>query len=187
VSQSLRADLPPLIVVMGVSGSGKSTVGRLIAERLDIAFADADDLHPAANVEKMAAGIPLTDDDRAPWLALVGCTLAQSDRVGVVVACSALKRVYRDLIRDSAPRAIFAELQARPEVLRARMAVREGHFMPASLLESQLATLEPLQQDEPGLRVDAAEDPAALAMAITLAVRRGLLAALPQTHAANRD
>lgn len=172
---------------MGVSGSGKSTVGRLLADRLDIPFADADDLHPAANVEKMAAGIPLTDDDRAPWLTLVGRTLAKSDCTGVVVACSALKRVYRDLIRESAPRAIFAELQARPEVLRARMEAREGHFMPASLLKSQLATLEPLQQDEPGLHVDAAEDPAALAAAITYAVRTGSLAALPPTRAAGRD
>jgi gluconokinase len=152
---------------MGVSGAGKSTVGRLVAERLGIDFVDADDLHPATNVEKMATGTPLTDEDRTPWLAIVGQTLADSESTGAVVACSALKRDYRDSIRKSAPRAIFAELYAEPELLRSRMTSREWHFMPASLLESQVATLEHLQSDERGLRVDAAEEPAALTDAIT--------------------
>ena len=155
------------LVVMGVSGSGKSTVGRAVADALDASFVDGDDLHPAVNVAKMTAGIPLTDADREPWLRAVGRTLADGsgDGGGMVVACSALKRSYRDLIRSEAPGTVFAELDGTRELLQERM-IRPGHFMPASLLDSQLATLEPLQPGEAGLRLDIAAPPAELVAAI---------------------
>ncbi|MBT2486808.1 MULTISPECIES: gluconokinase [unclassified Microbacterium] len=137
---------------MGPSGSGKSTVGLALAERLGAAFVDGDDLHPPSNVAKMAAGIPLDDDDRMPWLALVGETLRASERI--VVACSALKRSYRDAIRAGEPDAFFAELAVGRSVLAERVKLRSAHFMPASLLDSQLLTLEPLEPDERGIRVD---------------------------------
>lgn len=159
------------LVVMGVSGSGKSTIGRAVADALSAPFVDGDDLHPAVNVAKMSAGIPLTDADREPWLRTVGRTLAAGGEAGMVVACSALKRSYRDLIRSEAPGTVFAELDGAPELLAERM-VRPGHFMPASLLDSQLATLEPLQPDEAGLRLDVAEPPAELVAAIVNRVAR---------------
>ena len=138
----------PLVVVMGVSGSGKSTVGALLAERLGVPFADADDLHPPANVAKMTAGRPLDDDDRAPWLALVGTHLAGARSTGLVMACSALKRHYRELIRDAAPETVFVHLHGSRELLAERMGARTGHFMPTALLDSQLATLEEPGEDE---------------------------------------
>lgn len=141
------------LVVMGVSGSGKSTIGRAVADALGAPFVDGDDLHPAVNVAKMSAGIPLTDADREPWLRTVGRTLAAGGEAGMVAACSALKRSYRDLIRSEAPGTVFAELDGAPELLAERM-VRPGHFMPASLLDSQFATLEPLTADEAGFVVD---------------------------------
>ena len=131
----------PRIVVMGASGCGKSTVGRALAERLGVPFADADDLHPAANVAKMAAGVPLDDEDRAPWLREVGRWLAaQPD--GGVIACSALRRRYRDAVRGHVPRAEFLHLAGDRALLEDRVAARPGHFMPATLVASQLATLE---------------------------------------------
>ena len=136
------------IVVMGVSGCGKSTVGRLLAEKLDAKFIDGDDLHPAENKAKMAAGIPLNDDDRWPWLDKVANELSASD--AIVIACSALKRSYRERIISGATGTIFIHLEGTPELLAERMSGRSGHFMPTSLLESQLKTLEPLQFDEPG-------------------------------------
>jgi carbohydrate kinase (thermoresistant glucokinase family) len=156
---------------MGVSGSGKSTVGELVAERLGVPFVDGDALHPAANVAKMASGVPLTDDDRIPWLRAVGRALADTSPEGAVVACSALRHAYRDLIRSEAPDALFAELDGDRALLAARMAARPGHFMPVSLLDSQLATLEPLRPGEDGLRLDVARPPAELAEAIVAAVR----------------
>lgn len=142
------------IVVMGVSGAGKTTVGRALAERLGLAFQDADDLHPEANVAKMAAGTPLDDADRAPWLAVVGDALASAGEPGMVMACSALKRAYRDAIRARADDTRFVLLTAPVEVLSERIGHREGHFMPATLLDSQLATLEPLGSGEDGITVD---------------------------------
>jgi carbohydrate kinase (thermoresistant glucokinase family) len=156
---------------MGVSGSGKSTVGERLAHTLGVPFVDGDALHPAANVAKMASGVPLTDDDRIPWLKAVGEALAGTGPDGVVVACSALKRRYRDLIRSEAPGAFFAELDGTRELLAARMAARPGHFMPVSLLDSQLATLQPLEPDEDGVRLDVSRPPADLAAAIAEAVR----------------
>ena len=149
---------PPRLVVMGPSGSGKSVVGEALAERLvarfpGMAFVDADDLHPAANVEKMRSGVPLDDDDRWPWLRLVGEALAAGD-AGLVVACSALRRSYRDAIRAACPTAAFVELVVPAHDLGERVRDRAGHFMPAALLASQLDALEPLAEDESGVRVD---------------------------------
>jgi gluconokinase len=136
------------IVVSGPSAVGKSTVGRALAERLGFDFVDGDDLHPAANVAKMAAGIPLSDDDRWPWLDAIAAEMARSERI--VVACSALKRAYRDRIRSGASGVAFVQLVADRDTLLARASSREGHFMPAELVDSQLETLEPLQPDEVG-------------------------------------
>ncbi|RLK48978.1 gluconokinase [Microbacterium telephonicum] len=138
------------IVVMGPSGSGKSLVGAALAARMRSRFVDGDDLHPRANVAKMAAGHPLTDADREPWLAAVAAVLAQE--TSMVVACSALRRVYRDGIRAGVGGVAFVELVVPEAQLRTRMG-RRDHFMPASLLDSQLATLEPLATDEVGIRV----------------------------------
>jgi gluconokinase len=146
------AAMNPLLVVMGVSGSGKTSVGIALAAALGVPFRDADDLHPATNVAKMAAGIALTDDDRMPWLALVGAELATASK-GLVIACSALKRVYREAILAEAPSTRFVFLDGSRGLLESRMQHRHGHFMPASLLASQLATLEPLAEDEPGVRI----------------------------------
>ncbi|MGN6375835.1 MAG: gluconokinase [Sphingomonas sp.] len=137
----------PPIVMMGVSASGKSVVGKALAARLGCPFIDGDALHPQANVEKMAAGHPLDDADRAPWLDRVAAWLS-SHEAGGVVACSALKRRYRDRLRRGAPDAVFVLLDPPGELLRDRDVHRQGHFMPASLLDSQLATLERPDADE---------------------------------------
>lgn len=158
---------PPLLVVMGVSGAGKSTIAALLAQRLDVPFVDADDLHPLTNVDKMAAGVPLTDDDRWPWLATVGDALAAASATGLVIACSALRLAYRDAIRDRAPEARFVLLHGSRELLLGRLAQREGHFMPVSLLDSQLATLEPLAEAEAGVVVDVDAEPEMIVETIT--------------------
>ena len=152
--------MPPLLVVMGVSGSGKSTVGELLATVLGVPFADADDLHSDANVQKMAAGHPLNDDDRWPWLQRVGEELLRAEPGGLVMACSALKRAYRELILAVAPRTQFVFLDGDRAVLEQRLEHRHGHFMPAELLDSQLATLQPLAPDEPGFTVSFEPTPA---------------------------
>lgn len=149
----MTPDSVPRIVVMGVSGAGKSSVGAQLAGALGVTFVDADDLHPLANVEKMAAGIPLTDEDRRPWLAEVGEALAASS-AGIVMACSALRRRYRDQIRSAAPQTVFVHLAGTHELLASRLSGREDHFMPAALLDSQESTLEPLEADERGVVVD---------------------------------
>jgi gluconokinase len=141
------------IVVMGVSGSGKSTIGAALAQRLRVPFEDADDLHPPENVAKMASGQALDDDDRYPWLEAVGRWLADHTDGGVI-ACSALKRKYRDQLRHHAAGTTFVLLAGDREVIQRRQASRPGHFMPASLLSSQLATLEPLEPDEDGIVLD---------------------------------
>ncbi|CAA0119818.1 Gluconokinase [Mycolicibacterium vanbaalenii] len=141
------------IVVMGVSGSGKSTVGAALAQRLRVPFADADDFHPPANVAKMSAGEPLDDDDRHPWLDAIGQWLAGHPDGGVM-SCSALKRKYRDQLRGHCAAIEFLHLSGTPEVIGRRQASRPGHFMPASLLESQFKTLEPLESDEQGIDID---------------------------------
>lgn len=148
--------MPQGIVVMGVSGAGKSSVGQALATQLGASFIDGDALHPEANVRKMASGVPLTDDDRWPWLHLVGTKLSTSSQGGTIVACSALKRSYRDAIRTAAPDTTFILLQADRPALQDRLTQRPGHFMPASLLDSQLETLEELQDDESGLMIESA-------------------------------
>jgi gluconokinase len=143
------------IVVMGVSGSGKSTVGAALAQRLRVPFADADDFHPPANIAKMTAGQPLDDDDRYPWLEAIGQWLAERcDDGGGVMSCSALKRKYRDQLRRHCAGVEFLHLSGAPDVISKRQASRPGHFMPASLLASQFATLEPLESDERGIAID---------------------------------
>ncbi|WP_105438917.1 gluconokinase [Neorhizobium sp. T25_13] len=148
---------PLAVVVMGVSGSGKTSVGEHLAARLGCAFVEGDRLHPEANVAKMAKGIPLTDDDRWPWLDLVGNELAEARGRGesVVVSCSSLKQTYRDrLRRESGGTLYFVFLTGDPKVLEQRMGARTGHFMPASLLQSQLATLESPEHEAGVVTVD---------------------------------
>ena len=139
---------------MGVSGCGKSSVGAALAAGLSAVFIDGDDLHPQSNIEKMARGEALNDTDRAPWLNKVGTALRAFDGV-CVIGCSALKRSYRDQIRDAAREPVlFVHLDGAAEVIRKRMSARGGHFMPLSLLDSQIATLQPLQPDEMSVTVD---------------------------------
>ncbi|MEV0646771.1 gluconokinase [Phytomonospora sp. NPDC050363] len=147
------------LVVMGVSGSGKTTVGRLLAARLDVAFADADDFHPARNVAKMRAGHPLTDADREPWLHAVAAWTAEYDHEGrpTVVACSALKYAYREVLRTAPGRVRFVHLAPAPAEIAVRVRERTGHFMPPELLASQLADLQPLRPDEDGVTVESPE------------------------------
>ena len=144
-----RDDIGP-VVVMGVSGSGKSTVGRLLAAKAGTSYIEGDDLHPEANIEKMGRGIPLEDDDRWPWLEEVGRIVsACQGRHGAVATCSALKRSYRDVLRYTVgPQLRFVWLTGPRSVLESRMGSRQGHFMPTALLDSQLSTLEdPLRED----------------------------------------
>ncbi|WP_163699900.1 gluconokinase [Mycolicibacterium sarraceniae] len=145
--------MPLPIVVMGVSGSGKSTVGAALAQRLRAPFADADDFHPPANIAKMTAGHPLDDDDRYPWLESIGQWLAEH-RDGGVMSCSALKRIYRDQLRQHCADVRFLHLSGTEDVVARRQASRPGHFMPASLVHSQFETLEPLDPDEHGFSID---------------------------------
>lgn len=155
-------------VVMGVAGCGKSRIGAALAARLGAAWRDGDELHPPANIAKMARGEPLTDADRAPWLSLVGQALRAAEGP-ILIGCSALKRRYRDAIRDAAGAPVaFVHLSGPRALIAERMAARAGHFMPLSLLDSQFAALEPLAPDETGIAVaiDAAPD-AVVAAALT--------------------
>jgi gluconokinase len=143
------------VVVIGVAGVGKSTVGQALASSLGWAYAEGDDFHPVSNVALMHAGYPLTDLQRLPWLLAVAAWIGEQERAGrdAVVACSALKRSYRDLLTLGHPSVVFCHLTATADVLDVRLTHRPGHFMPASLLASQLATLEPLGPDERGVVV----------------------------------
>jgi gluconokinase len=139
-----------LYVVMGITGSGKSTVGAMLATRLGVDFVEGDDYHPPENVRRMASGIPLTDDDRAGWLQALATRIREANNTGtgLVLTCSALKRSYRDVLRTAAPELRFVFLDGPRALIAQRLAERRGHFMPASLIDSQLATLEAPASDE---------------------------------------
>jgi len=153
-----------IIVVMGVCGCGKTTIGQKLAERLDAAFVEGDELHPASNKDKMAAGIPLDDEDREPWLDAIAAKAAELLSRGpcVVVSCSALKRSYRDRLRTAGQDLKLVHLTGSKSLLQARMNERRGHFMPPGLLDSQLATLQVPEADETAIRLDIAEPPDAI-------------------------
>ncbi|MDH6180287.1 gluconokinase [Microbacteriaceae bacterium SG_E_30_P1] len=156
----MQTSYPPLIV-MGVSGSGKSTIGEALGQKLGMPFIDGDDLHPRANKEKMAAGHPLNDEDRAPWLEIIadriGAELAEG--TSIIVACSALKRSYRELLIAHAPSVVFVHLVGTQKVIAERQSHRHHEYMPNSLLDSQFATLEDLASDERGILVDLTQTP----------------------------
>jgi carbohydrate kinase (thermoresistant glucokinase family) len=164
----------PVVVVMGVCGSGKTVIGRLLAARLGCDFLDGDDFHPPANVEKMRSGTPLADADRWPWLdrlaTEIGARLA--DGRGGVVACSALARRYRDRLGIARPSVTLVHLDGDRDLLARRLAARQGHFMPATLLDSQLAALERPMPDEHALVLNVAEAPDAIAERIATAIAR---------------
>lgn len=150
-------------VIMGVAGSGKSHIGAALAKALGGVYVDGDDLHPPANIAKMSRGEPLNDDDRWPWLDLVGARLARPADGDLLIGCSALKRSYRDRIRRAVGgRATFVHLTGERSVIEGRMAAREGHFMPTSLLDSQFAALEPPAPDEDALAVSIDQPPEAI-------------------------
>ncbi|MGQ7298165.1 gluconokinase [Quadrisphaera sp. KR29] len=157
---------------MGVSGSGKTTVAQLLAQHLGWTFAEADEFHPRANIEKMESGHPLTDDDRWPWLRAIRDWATERSRSGedAVVTCSALRRAYRDVLRGSGARVRFVHLDGPRELLAQRIGGRTGHFMPSSLLDSQLATLEPLGSDEDGVVVSVDQPPQECARAAARAL-----------------
>ena len=164
-----------IVIVAGVSGSGKTTVGALLADRLGWRFADADDFHPAANVAKMRAGIPLTDTDRWPWLRAIAAWMDQRIARGenTVITCSALKRPYRDLLLAGRPAARMVFLAPDREVLARRLAARHGHFFPEQLLGTQFDALEPPGPDERVLTMVPAGDPAATVEEIIALIWQG--------------
>ena len=153
----VRTPVTISVVLMGVSGCGKTAVGRLAAARLGWPYREGDELHPAANVAKMAAGHPLDDEDRWPWLQAVAAWIGEREqsREDALITCSALKRSYRGLLSTDHSSVWFVHLDVDPDVLRARLRARRGHFMPPSLLESQLAALQSLGPDEPGATISA--------------------------------
>ena len=173
-----------MLLVTGVSGSGKTTVGAMLAGRLGWPYAEADTFHPAANVAKMRAGVPLTDDDRWPWLRAIGAWIDERAAAGepAVVTCSALKRRYRDYLRASRPQVRLIYLSADKELIAARLAARHGHFFPASLLDSQFRDLEPPRPGEHPLVVRADGTPAGIVAEI---VRR--LGITPPAQAAAKQ
>ncbi|MEU0950988.1 gluconokinase [Streptomyces niveus] len=163
---------PHVVVVMGVAGTGKTTVGPLLAAALGVPYAEGDDFHPPANIAKMSAGTPLDDDDRLPWLDAIGRWAHGRAGLGGVVSSSALKRAYRDRLRAAAPDAVFLHLTGDRALIEHRMAGRKGHFMPTALLDSQFATLQPLGDDEAGVAVDVAGTPEDITERGVAALRR---------------
>ncbi|ASO19296.1 gluconokinase [Actinoalloteichus hoggarensis] len=157
---SARKRPATIVVVMGVSGSGKTTIARSLADRLGVTYSEADEFHPPENIAKMESGVPLNDQDRLPWLRSIAAWIHEQERADVngVVTCSALKRSYRDLLRSGNDGVWFLHLAGSREVIGNRLAGRTGHFMPASLLDSQFADLQPLEPDEFGYTADVAED-----------------------------
>lgn len=164
MSQAASPARPVCLVVMGPSGTGKTTTAKGLAARLGWTFAEADEFHPKRNIDKMSAGIPLGDEDRAPWLAAIRDWISSKAETGesTVITCSALKRRYRDVLRGADARVRFVELTADEAVIRERMEKRKGHYMPPSLLASQFADFEPLGADEDGVRVSVEEAPEAV-------------------------
>ena len=169
--REVNRGLPSRMVLMGVSGTGKTTVGEALAPRLGAVYLDGDDLHPAANIAKMGRGEALTDADRWPWLDRVGAALAAPRDRPVILGCSALKRAYRDRIRAAAGTVTFIHLAADYAVIEDRMEHRTGHFMPAGLLRSQFDTLEPPVGDEDAVTVDVAQPVAAIVDELAAALR----------------
>lgn len=161
-----------LVLIMGVSGAGKSTIGTLLAARLGVPFADADAFHPPANVAKMSSGQPLTDEDRWPWLDAIGAWLDARAAAGQggVATCSALKHSYRDRLLDPRPAVRLLHLSGDPGLIGARQAARPGHFMPPSLMASQVATLEPPEASERAIILSVAPPPEAIVAAALAAL-----------------
>ncbi|WP_200303681.1 gluconokinase [Streptomyces adelaidensis] len=162
---------PHVVVVMGVAGTGKTTIGPLLAARLGVPYAEGDDFHPEANIAKMSAGTPLDDTDRWPWLDAIGAWAHGRDGLGGVVSCSALKRAYRDRLRAAAPGIVFVHLSGDRTLVEDRMSHRQGHFMPTALLDSQFATLQPLEADEAGVSVGVSGEPTEIAERAVAALR----------------
>ena len=176
-------DAPLIVVTMGVSGCGKSTVGARLAQAWGVPFVEGDDLHSPANVARMAAGLALTDEDRREWLQSLAARIAQARRAGqgLVLSCSALKRIYRDVLRAAAPDLVFVHLHGDRGLLQARMAARPGHYMPVALLDSQFAILEPPGADERALSFEVTQPPDAIVDSVR--DRLGAAAtALPTEH-----
>lgn len=163
---------PHVVVVMGVAGTGKTTIGPLLAARLGVPYAEGDDFHPPANIAKMSAGTPLDDSDRWPWLDAIGEWAHGRAGLGGVVSSSALKRAYRDRLRAAAPDAVFLHLTGGRGLIEERMRERRGHFMPTALLDSQYAALQPLQADEAGVAVDVSGSPEDITERAVAALRR---------------
>ncbi|MEU2587141.1 gluconokinase [Streptomyces avermitilis] len=162
---------PHVVVVMGVAGTGKTTIGPLLAARLGVPYAEGDDFHPPANIAKMSAGVALDDADRMPWLDAIGAWAHDRAGLGGVVSSSALKRSYRDRLRAAAPGVVFVHLTGDRQLIEDRMSHRQGHFMPTALLDSQFATLQPLAADEAGVAVDVAGGPGEISERAVTALR----------------
>jgi carbohydrate kinase (thermoresistant glucokinase family) len=162
-----------IVVLMGVCGVGKTTVGRLLAERIGARFLEGDEFHPPANVEKMRAGTPLDDADREPWLRSLAAEMRRCAEAGrdVVLACSALKHAYRGILAGGRSDVSFIHLAGAPALIQARLDARQGHYMPPALLPSQLAALEPPGSDEPAITVDVSGTPEMIVAAILTALR----------------
>lgn len=164
--------LPHHLVVMGVSGTGKTTVGEALASRLGLTFIEGDSMHPPANIAKMSAGTPLDDEDRRPWLDAIGAWAHDHVGNGGVVSCSALKRSYRDRLRAAEPGVVFLHLTGDRKLIADRMRERKDHFFSGAMLDSQLATLEPLQPDENGVAVDIEPGPETITEHAVAALRQ---------------